>query len=55
MSQGESEMNYVAHIRESDHQYQTVEEHLLGVKLFSGILWSENRGRTHCWFGWYVT
>ncbi|BFH60575.1 CRISPR-associated helicase Cas3' [Paenibacillus azoreducens] len=25
-------MNYIAHIRESDHQIQTVEEHLLAVK-----------------------
>ncbi|MFE6139485.1 CRISPR-associated endonuclease Cas3'' [Bacillus sp. NPDC057893] len=25
-------MNYIAHIRESDKQVQTVEEHLLGVK-----------------------
>lgn len=25
-------MNFIAHIRESDHQIQTVEEHLLGVK-----------------------
>ncbi|MFM1652549.1 CRISPR-associated helicase Cas3' [Brevibacillus sp. B_LB10_24] len=25
-------MNFIAHIRESDHQVQTVEEHLLGVK-----------------------
>ncbi|MEI4624158.1 hypothetical protein KFD70_25680 [Bacillus pfraonensis] len=25
-------MNFIAHIRESDKQVQTVEEHLLGVK-----------------------
>lgn len=25
-------MNYIAHIRETDRQHQTVEEHLLGVK-----------------------
>lgn len=25
-------MNYIAHIRESDHMHQSVEEHLLGVK-----------------------
>jgi CRISPR-associated endonuclease/helicase Cas3 len=33
----DTRMNYIAHIRNSDHQHQTVEEHLIGVKELSEL------------------
>lgn len=35
-------MDFIAHIRESDKEIQSVEEHLLGVKKIGRIVWGEN-------------